>query len=83
MIVAEASELAAYSVAFTGSNYSASNAATSVKEDEAYSCIITPDDGYKLDSVTYIVNGQSYSASDGIVSIAAALGNIAITVKTI
>lgn len=81
-IVAEASELATYTVAFAGSDYSATNVATSVKEDEAYSCIITPSVGYKLVSVTYTVSGQSYSAADGIISISAVSGDIAISVET-
>jgi hypothetical protein len=81
-IVAEASELATYSVAFAGSDYSATNAATSVKEDEAYSCIIMPDNGYKLVSVTYTTGGQSYSAADGVISISAVSGDITIAVET-
>ena len=81
-IVAEASELATYSVTFAGSDYSATNAATSVKEDEAYSCIITPNDGYKLVSATYTTGDQSYSAADGVISIAAVSGDISISVET-
>ena len=75
-----------YTVTNSLSNATTSNGAATVLSGSAYSAIITPNDGYDLDTVTVTMGGTDITAtaySGGAIIIAEVTGNIVITVTTV
>ena len=71
-----------YSVSKSLTHVTASNGAASVTGGDSYSCTLTPDSGYELDSVTVTMGGTNVTSSvyaNGAINIANVTGNIAIT----
>lgn len=75
-----------YTVSNNLSNAANSNGAATVLAGSAYSAVITPNDGYDLDTVTVTMGGTDITATaygSGVVTIAQVTGNIVITVTTV
>ena len=68
-----------YSVTNNLTNVSTNNSAQSVKQGTSYSAVLTPADGYTLDTVTVTMGGNPVTVTNGIINISAVTGNIIIT----
>lgn len=68
-----------YSVTKNLTNCTISNSATTAIGGQSYSATITPNDGYKLSTVTVTMGGSTVSVSGGNINIANVTGNIVIT----
>lgn len=75
-----------YSITRALTNATISNTETAVEEGNAYSAIISVNDGYELDSVKVTMGGTDITASayiDGVITIAEVTGNVVITVTAV
>lgn len=68
-----------YTIEKTLTNVSISNGAATVQAGTAYSATLTADEGYTLYEVTVTMGGEAVTVIDGVISISAVTGNIAIT----
>jgi hypothetical protein len=69
-----------YSVTATLEHCVSDNDATSVKKGHSFSCTITPDEGYKLRTVTCTMGSIAQTVADGKISISSVTGDIVISV---
>lgn len=76
-------EIITYSVTNNLSHAKNSNGATIITEGASYSAVITPNDGYTLDSVTATMGGVSVPVENGTINIQSVTGDIVITATTI
>lgn len=54
---------AAYTISYEGSNYTTSNATTTVQTGNAYTCTITPDTGYGISSISVMMDGTDITST--------------------
>lgn len=75
-----------YAVTWSGSNYTASNSATSVREGRGYECTVSPNEGYVISAMTVMMGDTAITStvSEGVysISIVSVTGNISISVTT-
>ena len=74
-----------YSISISADNAAYSNTETSIAEGSSYTNIITPNDGYSIDSVTVTMGGSDITSSaysNGTITIDAVIGDIVIIVVT-
>lgn len=68
-----------YPVTMTLQHCTADNTPTTIGKGSAFSCTITPDEGYKLETITCTMGGISQTVTDGKISISAVTGDIVIS----
>ena len=68
-----------YSVTYNLTNCTSDNTSESVVEGESYSATITANEGYNLDNVTVVHNGESVTVTNGSFTIDSVSGDIVIT----
>lgn len=71
-----------YTITKTASNATIDNAATNVESGTSYSATISPNEGYRITSMSVTMGGQPVSISNNTVNIASVTGNIVFNVVT-
>lgn len=75
------SSILGYKVTYTGTNCTFSNTSTVVSG--SYSCTVTPDTGYELNSLSYTMGGTTYSVTGDTINISNVTGRLNIIAEIV
>ena len=87
IVITAVASVNTYSINVVGSNYSATNNASSIQHGSSYTNTIAAATGYMLSSVVVMMGGvdvtsSAYNSSTGVISIGSVTGALSITVST-